>query len=134
MESLPFVTFPDVEQLVVGFLAESIGTGPRFGTELPEHLEAALPVVAVSRVGGAVSLDYVLEEPSVDIEVVAADKGAAHDLAQQVRAWMLTMASAALPGARVYQVVDINGLTWMPDPVTELPRYIATFELHVRPA
>lgn len=130
--SLPVVVFPDVEQLVIDYLAERLDA-VQVGSELPEDLASAAPVVAVSLLDAAEVLDFVLEDAAVDVEVLAADKAAASDLARLVAALMKALPGTPLPGATVYRV-ERQGFTWVPDDVTELPRYVLTFELRVRPA
>lgn len=130
--ALPVVVFPDVEQLVIDYLAARLD-GVHVGAELPQNLESALPVVAVSLLDAAESLDFVLEDAAVDVEVLAADKASASDLARLVAALMKALPGTSVPGAVVYSV-ERQGFTWVPDDVTELPRYVLTFELRVRPA
>lgn len=129
---LPVVVFPDAEQLVVDYLTDRLGGGVHVGTDLPEDLAAAVPVVAVSLLDSDEVLDFVLEDAILDIEVVAADKGAASDLARLVSAHMKAMPDVTFDGARVYRVKR-QELVWMPDEVTELPRYEMTFDVLVRP-
>lgn len=131
--TLPLVEFPDAEQLVVAYLADRLGDGVHVGTELPEDLEAAVPVVAVSLVDIDEVLDFVLEDPVLDVEVLAADKAAASDLARLTSAHMKAMPGVQGLGARVYRV-ERQAYVWLPDDVTELPRYVLTFLLRVRPA
>jgi hypothetical protein len=130
--SLPVVVFPDVEALVINYLADCLD-GVQVGAELPEDLESELPVVAVSLLDAAEALDFVLEDAAVDVEVLAADKASASDLARLVAAHMKAMPGVQVAGALVYRV-ERQALTWVPDEVTELPRYVMTFELRVRPA
>jgi hypothetical protein len=131
--SLPVVVFPDAEQLVVEYLADRLGGAAHVGTELPEDLADEVPVVAVSLVDADEALEFVLEDPVVDIEVVAANKAAASDVARLVSAYMKAMPGLQTADARVYRVKR-EGFTWLPDEVTELPRYVLTFELRTRPA
>jgi len=131
--SLPVVVFPDAEALVVGYLADRLGSTYHVGTELPENLAGALPVVVVSLLDTVDVLDFVLEEPALEIGVLAADKAAANDLARLVRAHMLAMPGAQIPGAVVYQVAGA-GFAWEPDEPTGLPQYVLAFTLRTRPA
>lgn len=128
----PFVVFPDVEALAVAFLTPRL-PGVTVVSEWPEDLAEHLPVVAVSRVGGSTELRFVLEDVALDFDVLAATKAGAQDLVQSVRALLLTAPSHPTPGARIYLVTD-DALVWGPDPVTELPRYVLTCTLRVRPA
>ncbi|WTW93618.1 hypothetical protein OG216_09625 [Streptomycetaceae bacterium NBC_01309] len=133
MQPLPVVVFPDAEQLVIDYLAGVLGSGVAVGAELPEDVQAAVPVVAVSLLDTDEVLDFVLEDPVLDVEVLAADKASASDLARLVSAHMKVLPSIPVSGAQVYEV-ERQGLAWLPDDVTDLPRYVLTFRLRVRPA
>ena len=134
--TLPVVVFPDAEALVVGYLADRLGPVVHVGTELPENLGEVLEevdgVVVVSLLDTVDVLDFVLEDPAVEIGALAADKAAAHDLGKLVSAHM-----KAMPGvyadAIVYRVTGA-GFAWEPDEVTNLPQYVLAFELRVGPA
>ncbi|MFI1580012.1 hypothetical protein [Embleya sp. NPDC020630] len=128
----PVVMFPDGEALAVAFLTPRL-PGVTVVSEWPEDLAEHLPVVAVSRVGGSTELRFVFEDVVLDFDVLAATKASAQDLAQSVRALLMTAPSHPPPGARIYSVTD-DALVWGPDPVTELPRYVLTMTLRVRPA
>lgn len=131
--SLPVVVFPDAEALVIDYLAGVLGEDVDVGSELPEDVQAAVPVVAVSLLDTDEVLDFVLEDPVLDVEVLAADKASASDLARLVSAHMKALPGVQVAGALVYEV-ERQGLTWVPDEVTDLPRYVLTFRLRVRPA
>lgn len=130
--STPLVVFPDVEAAVTGYLRQQLDLGVTVGTEWPEDLAQHLPVVAVSRGGGATYTRLVLDEPTLDIDVLAANKAAAHDLAQQVRGHIFAAEGRALGDALVARVEDTS-LIWLPDPTTALPRYVLVMSLRVRP-
>jgi hypothetical protein len=133
VQPLPVVVFPDAEALVIDYLAGVLGSGVNVGAELPEDVQAAVPVVAVSLLDIDEVLDVVLEDPVLDVEVLAADKASASDLARLVSAYMKALTGKQVPGALVYEV-ERQGLTWLPDDVTDLPRYVLTYRLRVRPA
>lgn len=128
----PVVAFPDVEAAVVVHLA-GVLDGVTVGTEWPESLADHLPVVAVNRGGGAVYTRFVMDEPTLDIDVLAADKATAHDLVQQVRGLLYAAEGAALGDVLVCRVQDTS-LVWLPDPVTGLARYVLVMSMRVRPA
>ena len=131
--SLPVVAFPDVEAAVITHLAGALDVGVTVGADWPENLAENLPVVAVSRGGGATFLRFVLDEPTLDIDVLAADKASAHDLVQQVRGILFAAEGQALGGAWICRVADTS-LIWLPDPVTSIARYVLVISLRVRPA
>jgi len=132
MDPLPVVVFPDAEALTIGFLVDRL-TAVRVTSEWPEDLAEHLPLVAVSRLDGRTELRFVLQDATLDVDVLASTKSAAQDLAQLVLAHLLTMPSASIPGATVYSVTD-DALVWVPDPVTEIPRYVLTCTVRYRPA
>jgi hypothetical protein len=134
--TFPVVVFPDAEALVVGYLADRLGATVHVGTELPENITEVVKgldgVVAVALLDTADALDFVLQDPAVEIGVLAASKAAAHDLAQVARAHMKAMPGQHA-GVVVYRTTSA-GFSWEPDEVTNLPQYVLTYELRVRPA
>ncbi|MEU4967776.1 hypothetical protein [Streptomyces smyrnaeus] len=133
MTTPPLVAFPDVEAALTGYLRQRLDTGVFVGTEWPENLAEHLPVVAVSRGGGGTYTRFVLDAPTLDIDVLAADKATAHDLVQQVRGLIFAAEGQALGDVLVARVEDTS-LIWLPDPTTGLPRYVLVMSLRVRPA
>jgi hypothetical protein len=134
--SLPVVAFPDVEAALVGYLDGVLDAGVH--SEWPaKPLENNLPFVAVSRGGGAVVTRFVLEDVTVDFDVLAASKAEAHDLAQLVRAHVFAAEGTAQGGARIYRVDDVS-LIWLPyvpaEGVAPTARYVLVMTLRVRPA
>jgi hypothetical protein len=132
--SLPVVVFPDVEAALVGYLDGVLDAG--VGSEWPHPLEDGLPFVAVSRGGGAVVTRFVLEDVTVDIDVLAGSKAETHDLAQLVRAHVFAAEGTAQGGARIYRVDDVS-LIWLPyvpaEGVAPVARYVLVMTLRVRP-
>jgi hypothetical protein len=136
---LPVVRFPDAEQVTTAYLRGKLPAGTVVGTEWPDDLESRLPsgIVSVTRGGGAVDLAFVTEDVTLDIDVLAATKKQAHDLAQAVRGWLYAASREPTPGARIYRVRDVS-LVWLPhQPSAEtdpIPRYVLVMELRIRPA
>ncbi|URN11370.1 hypothetical protein LUW77_03510 [Streptomyces radiopugnans] len=128
----PVVPMPDAEAVVIGVLAPLRAEGVTVGTEWPENVADRLPVVAVSRGGGATGLRYVTDEPTLDIDVLAADKATAHDLAQNVRARLFAARGTVQDGVRIYGVDDTS-LIWLPDEATGIPRYVLVMSMVTRP-
>lgn len=133
MPDIPVVAFPDVEAVAISYLAGVLAENVTVDSEWPEHLSESLPVVAVSRGGGASRLATVTDEPTLDIDVLASTKAEAHDLAQLVRAHLFAAQGRVLPGARIYGVDDTSFI-WLPDEITGTPRYVLVLSLVVRPA
>jgi hypothetical protein len=130
---LPPTPMPDIEHVAVGILAAALGPAVTVGTEWPEQLARALPVVAVTLGGGGSRLRSVTADRTLDIDVLAGTKAEASDLTAAVSAHLIAAQGTVQYGARIYEVGEIS-VIWLPDPVTELPRYVLVMSLVVRPA
>jgi len=135
---LPVVAFPDAEQVAIDYLRARLPAGTHVATEWLAQLATRLAggVVAVTRGGGASVVPFVTEDVTLDIDILAADKQAAHILAQQARGHLIAASNAPVAGARIYRVRDIS-LIWLPhhpsaetDPIA---RYVLVMELRIRP-
>ncbi|MFF9279511.1 hypothetical protein [Streptomyces griseosporeus] len=135
--ALPAVTFPDSEQVAVTVLRAALPTGTVVGTEWPDGLMTKLSagVVSVTRGGGASAQRFVTEDVTLDIDVLAATKKQAHDLAQLVRAHLRAAEGTTAGGAQIYTVADIS-LIWLPhQPDAEtapIPRYVLVMQMRLR--
>lgn len=89
--------FPDTEMLLIAGIEstflEVAPTGDdgeilHVDTETPADLEVVLPFVRVGRVAGGDDrfTDYAI----MDVEVFASTRGAAYDLSEAIRAWVLS--------------------------------------------
>ncbi|MFF9269075.1 hypothetical protein [Streptomyces rochei] len=136
MTQPPVVVFPDAELIAVTILRTALA-GPTVGTEWPDDLLQVVKagVVSVTRGGGAVVQRYVLEDVTLDIDILAADKGQAHDLAQLVRAHLRAAAGTTVDGSQIYSVADVS-LIWLPyEPDAEtalIPRYVLVMQMRLR--
>lgn len=132
--TLPVAPMPDVEQVAIDLLADVLDDAVTVGSEWPEDLEQNLPVVAVSLgPGGGSAIKAVTANRGLDIDVLAATKSEARDLAALVSAHLIAAQGTARPGAQIYGV-DETSFIWLPDPVTNIPRYVLVMSLVVRPA
>ena len=137
MSPQPVVVFPDAELVAVTVLRTALEAGVTVGTEWPEDLAAAVTtgVVSVTRVGGATVQRFVTEDVTLDIDVLAAEKGQAHDLAQLARAYLRAAEGTTVDGAQIYSVADIS-LPWLPyQPDAEtapIPRYVLVMQMRLR--
>ncbi|WP_217545568.1 hypothetical protein [Streptomyces sp. GbtcB6] len=137
MTSLPVVVFPDAELVAVTVLRAALDAGVTVGTEWPEDLAAEVKtgVVSVTRGGGATVQRFVTEDVTLDIDVLAAEKGQAHDLAQLARAHLQAAEGTSVDGAQIYSVADIS-LVWMPyqpdAETTPIPRYVLVMQMRLR--
>lgn len=129
----PLTVFPDAEAVTIGLLAGVLDPAVTVDSEWPEDLAEHLPVVAVSRAGGATLLRHVTDQARLDIDILDATKAGAHDLAQLVRGHLFAARGTVHTGARIYGVDDTS-LIWLPDPTTGLPRYVLVMDLVIRPA
>ncbi|MFF1709319.1 hypothetical protein [Streptomyces sp. NPDC058268] len=130
---LPVAPMPDVEQVAIDILAGVLDPLVTVGSEWPQHVAAALPAVVVSLGGGGSRQRAVTADRTLDIDILAASKGQARDLAALVSAHLLAAQGTVRPGARIYGVEEIS-IIWLPDPITELPRYVLVMSLVIRPA
>lgn len=132
--TLPVAPMPDVEQVAIDLLAEVLDDTVTVSSEWPESVAEHLPVVAVSLgPGGGSAIKAVTANRGLDIDVLAATKAEARDLVALVSAHLLAAQGTVRPGARIYGVTETS-LVWLPDPVTNLPRYVLVMSMVVRPA
>jgi hypothetical protein len=78
-------TYPDAELAVIAILTSLVAVGAdwRTSTDVPDDLEKRLPYIRVTCYGG--SDDDITDRSRIDVDVFAATKKAAHDLAEQAR-------------------------------------------------
>ncbi|MET9140576.1 hypothetical protein [Streptomyces parvulus] len=133
----PVVVFPDAELVAVTILRAGLDAAATVGTEWPDDLLQKITggVVSVTRGGGAVVQRYVTEDVTLDIDILAADKGQAHDLAQLARAHLRAAEGSTVDGAQIYTVADVS-LIWLPyEPSAEtapIPRYVLVMQMRLR--
>lgn len=128
---------PDVEAAVVGFLVArpaivALAGEHAVATELPA--DAPLPRLRISLAGGRVAVSRWLYAPVVSIEAFAHTKAAAFELLAATVAELET----GLSGAQVAQgvvtsVEQAAGVSYMPDPSSEVPRYLTSVTIHIHP-
>jgi len=125
--------FPDSEAIAVQWLRGEVDAD--VATDLAGWLAGQARVV-VTRIGGLPSIAYRVDNPRLDVDCYAADKAAAHDLAQFVRARLheLPTGDHTAFGAVVSHVRDDVGLQFLPDPDTRAPRYLFSVALAVHPS
>lgn len=124
----------DVTVLVVDWLraqlvAEGGYVAPHVGTLVP----AARPslFVTVSRTGGPLR-DHVVDDAQVTVDSWGPTDEAAQDLAQWCRALMHAASGRLLAGHQVYRVAELAGPALVADPVSDQPRYRASYQVPVR--
>ena len=126
--------FPDSEAVAVTYLRSRNELDVTVTTDL-HGWRAGDRRVVLSRSGGVPSLAFRIDNPRLDVDAFAATKEAAHDLAQLVRVALhdLPTGDHTALGAVVVDVRDDVGLTYLPDPDTNAPRYVFAVVLVVRP-
>jgi hypothetical protein len=127
--------FPDSEAIAVGWLRTWPDlAGVKATTDLVGWLAGQRRIV-ITRIGGTPSLPMRIDNPRLDVDVYAEDKGAAHDLAQLARAALheLPEGDHTALDAVVAHVNDETGLQWLPDISTSAARYTFTVRLAVHP-
>jgi len=126
--------YASVNKALIAYLNGA--TGARCVTDLPANLADVLPVIQVERFGGGDDV-VTIDKANVDIDVYAASRGAAEDLAEDVRRLMRT----DLPGktvadgaAVVSRVRTITSPSRLPYDNTGLVRVGAAYQvtLHSR--
>lgn len=116
--------FPDVEAMVLDFLAAHIGAPVK--TSVPDDRPDRF--VRIWRNGGA-SLNRVIDRPQVTVEAWSLDSADASALAEACRAALLHNASD-MPLVRGSS--EVSGPYSVSDEATESPRYRFTIALTVR--
>ncbi|MET8978566.1 hypothetical protein ABZX85_23400 [Streptomyces sp. NPDC004539] len=130
---------PDVEQVVVDYLRGVLAVATTVGTEWPADLDARLAtgVVSATLGGGGSRQRGITADRTIDVDVLAATKKQARDLAAEVSARLIATAGTAQSGARIYDVSETS-VIWLPyEPSAEtdpIPRYVLVMSMVVRPA
>jgi hypothetical protein len=136
---LQAAAMPDVEQVAVKYLKTVLPAGAIVGTEWPAGWESKLAsgIVSVTLGGGGSRQRAVTADRTLDIDILAATKKQARDLAALVSAHLIAAQGTVQPDARIYGV-DETSLVWLPyQPSAEtdtIPRYVLVMSLVVRPA
>lgn len=127
-----YLIYPDAEDLVCGYLAGELsarGYDVPVGTRPPDPRPAD-GFIVVRRTGG-VTHTPVTDAALLAVEAWADRESLAYELARIARA-VLGAAPGQLGG--VCLVREAAGPANLPDPVSPLARYTATYEVHIRGA
>lgn len=125
--------FGDVEAAVIRFLKSRDETyGISFGTSTPADLDKRLPFVTVERIPGG-ARTTITDDARIDIESRGRTREEAHDTIQTVLGLLRVMYQAAHTGMIIYRVEIESSPGWLPDPVTNQPRWISTVNIRNRP-
>ena len=128
------VIFPDTVEALCDYVRTGLDTlGPAIpvGTRVPKPRPDLF--VRIERVGGA-RRNLAIDEPTVVFEAWGTDEGAAHDLAQQVRALVFGSVRQQTSAGMIYRVAESAGPASLPDPDTDQARFTFTMSVAVRGA
>lgn len=124
----------DAELLAVRYLRAvpevAAVVSARVYTEIPP--EPTYPLVRLTRIGGIPAIRRHLDVARLQVDVWANSKFAARGLAATVQAALHDMVGAHTEGV-VTRVEDDLGLTWAPDPETDVARYTAGYAVFLHP-
>lgn len=120
----------NVEPLLVAWLTPRY-LSARVSTERPADLNGALPYVQIVGIGGS-SDAYRFSLPRVDVDVFAATRAAARDLAEQIERDLLeNLPGDSVNGVGVLQVSSSMSPTWTPDDNTNIRRFTLSIGLRL---
>lgn len=136
MSELP--TLPDEDFLLVEILATITPDGTSIGTQMPDHVLNDLPFVAAHAFGGPDVDDRFLTRATVTVDVWAATRKAASDIARGIR----TGLRDAVRNQTVYDnghlsrrdVISAPSELRTPERADNVWRFNATYSLVLRPA
>jgi hypothetical protein len=127
------IVFPDVEAVVVDFLAEHLSAA---GVTIPVSTRVPSPrparFVRVMRTGGAAS-SIVTDAAQVTVESYGGSESSTVVLAQFTRGLLRSM-PGRVSAPVIYRVDEAGGPSNFPDPLTAQTRYSQTFVIYTRGA
>lgn len=121
--------FVDTEWAIATHLA-AVLTPIRVVTELPAHVEDALPVVRVAGAGGPD--DRLTARERIDVECFAATRADARDLAERARIAMHATSHTVVGGWLIDRVSTEAGPFWADYANDAVRRYVATYLVESR--
>lgn len=130
----------DVERLVIQYLLLVTEVTELVGERVGSRKDKPYPRITITRVGGSPgSIPAHLDSARIQLEAWAPDaadgggKGLANQIARTVQAAMYDMVNVSHEEGVVTDVECVAGPIWVPDPVTNLPRYVLDFIVRVHP-
>lgn len=130
-------SIPDIEALVINVLNNSqditdIAGENSASTQLNE--DAVLPKIRVTLAGGTPRIDGWLYAPRINIEAWANDKETSFDLINKISEVLFSELNDALFDEGIVTGIEQDvGLSWIPDPLTNTPRYTLGFVIYNHP-
>lgn len=120
---------PDVEALVITWLAGKLGSGVGISTQISNPRPAKL--CRVRRTGGFRN-DLIADSAQLTFECWGPDEATAFDICRLARAHLEAAAGEFVDGVWVLRVTEVGGPSNFPDPESDSPRYQYTAVLTVR--
>jgi hypothetical protein len=131
---VPVVLMPDAEELVITYLAERFPEPEhRVVAELWQGFEEELPVVRVTRTGGAQTRPLVLDSPLMDVDVYASTRAGASQLMREIAANLLAAKNYPAAGGLITQVDEEVGPSWRPDYNLRVYHFGGQYTVNTRP-
>lgn len=128
----PYI-YGDVEAVAIRWLKSRPETlGISFGTETPANLDERLPFVTLERIPGG-ARGQVTDDARIDVESRGRTREESHDAIQIVLGLLEIMYQYSHEGMVIYRADIETSPGWLPDPVTNQPRWIATLSIRNRP-
>lgn len=121
---------PDIEAVVTSYLRDAAAVAALLGDDghVGRRLTAGRPALTVVRSGGVPALERVIDQPRIDISAWADDADAASLLCRTAVAELADVPWVAA-GVFVSHALTVVPPVLLPDPVTDLSRYLATVQL-----
>ena len=113
----------DFTGALIVWLRPQLAGDEKIGAKVPDGPRGKF--VLVRRVGGPFEWP-VKDQPMVTVEAWAATHATAQDLAQKVRALIWSRNGKTMGAVQVYNIEEVAGPTWFPDPDSAEPRYMFT--------
>lgn len=130
----------DVEKLVIQHLLTYMELEALVGDRIGSRKDGPYPRLTITRLGGSAGpIPAHLDAARIQVEAWAdhakdgGGKKAANDVARTAQAAMYEMVNVSHEEGVVTDVQCILGPSWVPDPVTERPRYLLDFIVRVHP-
>lgn len=126
------VLFPDAILLVIEIIRDGY-TGQDIDVPVDTQVPNSRPdeYVVVRRVGGT-QRDLVTDEALITLEASAQTEFRARQLLDYARAFVKAARGTSRDSTAIYSTHEISGPADLPDPVAQIPRSSATWQLAVR--
>lgn len=127
---------PDVEAMLVEYLANAsaivqIAGAGKVSTEMPS--DPVFPRIRLTLTGGTPEVRGWLFAPRVNVEAFADTKEVAFDLIATAIDEAEKLTNTQRAGMVISFCEQETGISWSPDPFTDVPRYLVALVLFVHP-